>query len=41
MTGELGLAMLAYDLRRILDLVGIRRLMDQLGHRKAAVVRPG
>ena len=39
-TGELGLTMLAYDLRRILDLVGIRGLMNQLGHRKRAVARP-
>ena len=33
-TGEFGLTMLAYDLRRSLDLVGFRGLMDQLGHRK-------
>ena len=29
-TGELGLTMLAYNLRRILDMVGFRGLMDPL-----------
>jgi transposase len=32
-TGELGLTMLAYDLRRIIGLVGTRGLMDQLASR--------
>ena len=40
-TGELGLTMLAYDLRRILDLVGVRRLMDQLTAGARGLARTG
>ena len=40
-TGELGLTMLAYNLRRILGLVGTRGLMDQLATRARPSARVG
>ncbi|MGI0156056.1 MAG: IS1182 family transposase [Thermoplasmata archaeon] len=40
-TGELGLTMLAYNLRRVLGLVGTRGLMDQLGARARWTARAG
>lgn len=40
-TGELGLTMVAYNLRRILGLVGTRGLMDQLAPRAKRAARAG
>jgi hypothetical protein len=39
--GELGLTRLAYDLRRVFDLVGVRRLMDQLTAGARGLARTG
>ena len=40
-TGELGLTMLAYNLRRIFSLVGVRGLRDQLDARAKRLARAG